>query len=317
MKWKGMGPAAGITLLTAMVLAGTLVAQENGAPGARVHVMALGQGSYLGVYISDVSADDVDRLGLREERGVLVTGVADDGPAAEAGLEEDDVIVEWNGTRLESEAQLRRILAETPAGRSATLAVFRDGSLRSMDVDLGQREGRGRAFFRSEWDEGVARNLLENLDDMNVRIERMPAAFRYMRGDRLGIGIQSLQPQLADYFGLGDRSGVLVTTVREDSPAAAAGLNAGDVILAVDGEAVEDPGDVSRLVWGADAGPVTIRVLRDRKERTLTAELPEAEHRWRSEHGEQGSFFFGPPTGSFESAPVRLRPISRSTVIAI
>lgn len=317
MNWKGMGPVAGITLVAAVALAGNLVAQESGAPGARVHVMALGQGSYLGVYISDVSADDADRLGLGEERGVLVTGVADDGPAAEAGLEENDVILEWNGARLESEAQLRRILAETPAGRSATLEIFRNGSTRSIDVELGQREGLGRAFFRSEWDESAARDLLENLDDMNVRIERMPAVFMSMRGGRLGVGIQSLEPQLADYFGLGDRSGVLITTVREDSPAASGGLKAGDVILAVDGEVVEDPGDVSRLVWGADAGPVTLRVLRDRKERTLTVELPEAEHRWQSDDGEQESFFFGPPTGSFERAPVRLRPISRSTVLAI
>jgi serine protease Do len=182
---------------------------------------------------------------------------------------------------------------------------------------------------------------------MNVRIERMPHVFMSMRGGRLGVGIQSLGPQLADYFGLGDQSGVLITRVREDSPAASGGLKAGDVILAVDGETVEDPGDVSRLVWGADTGPVAIRILRDRKERTLTVELPEAENRWQSGEGEEGSFFFGtpfdvrvapgevnvewaqpgkvleevevlePPSVGSDRAPVRLRPISRARVLAI
>jgi serine protease Do len=348
MRWKGMGSVAGISLLAALVWVGTLSAQEDEEPGARVRVMAFGQGSYLGVYISDVSADDVDRLGLREERGVLVTGVADGGPAQEAGLEENDVILEWNGDRLESETQLRRILAETPAGRSATLGVFRDGSTRSIEVELGEREGLGRALtLRSGWDEDAARDLRGKLKDMNVRIERMPRVFMSMRGGRLGVGIQSLEPQLADYFGLGDQSGVLITTVREDSPAASGGLKAGDVILAVDGETVEDAGDVSRLVWSADAGPVAIRILRDRKEQTLTVELPEAENRWQSGEGEEGSFFFGtpfdvqvapgevnvewsqpgkvledvevlePPSAGFDHAPARLRPLSRARVLAI
>jgi membrane-associated protease RseP (regulator of RpoE activity) len=115
-----------------------------------------------------------------------------------------------------------------------------------------------------------------------------------MRGGRLGVGIQGLEPQLAEYFGLGDRTGVLITTVKDDSPAAKAGLKAGDVIIAVDGDEVEGVGDVSRLLWGADAGPAEIRILRDRKERTVTVELPENESTWHSGDGELNGFFFGP-----------------------
>ena len=310
MKVKALGVVAAIALAGAAGLAGTLSAQEKSDVESRVRVLAFSQGSYLGVFIADVTADDVERLGLREEHGVRITGVADEGPARDAGLQEDDVIVSWNGDRIEGEAQLRRILGETPAGRSASLGIVRGASERTIAVELGNRGAPGGSFtLRSGWDEGHALELREQLEksrehlgELNVRIKEMPhlMTFMSMRGGRLGVGIQGLEEQLAEYFGLGDREGVLITTVREDSPAASAGLKAGDVIIAVDGEEIESAGDVSRLVWGADAGPVAIRILRDRQERTVTVDLPEAEHKWQSDDGEMNGFFFGPDNFDME-----------------
>jgi len=86
MKAKAAGVLALATLIAGVGLAGTLRAQEKGDAEGLVRVLAFGQGSYLGVYIADVTGEDVDRLGLREERGVLITGVADEGPARDAGL---------------------------------------------------------------------------------------------------------------------------------------------------------------------------------------------------------------------------------------
>lgn len=304
MRWKAWGWIAVMALAGGAGLASTLDAQEKSDVESRVRLLAIGQGSYLGVFIADVTAEDVERLGLREERGVRITGLADEGPARDAGLQEDDVIVGWNGDRLESEAQLRRLLSETPGGRSATLRVFRDGAERSISVTLGERSGVPGAFtLRSGWDEEAAADLHERLEktrehmgDVRVRLREMPRVMTLMsmRGGRLGVGIQSLGPQLAEYFGLGDRTGVLITTVKEDSPAASAGLKAGDVITSVDGEDIEDAGDVSRLVWDADAGPVAIGIVRDRKDRSVTVELPEAENTWQSDDGELNTFFFGP-----------------------
>ncbi len=178
MKVKALGFVAAVALAGTAGLAGTLSAQEKSDTESRVRVMTLGQGSYLGVFISDVTAEDVTRLGLREERGVRITGVADEGPARDAGLEEDDVIVSWNDDRVESEAQLRRILAETPAGRSASLGVIRGGSERSIAVELGNRGGPGGVFaLRSGWDEDHVVQLREQLEksrehlgDLEVRI---------------------------------------------------------------------------------------------------------------------------------------------------
>jgi len=304
MKAKALGVVTAVALAGVAGLTGTLSAQEESDAESRVRVLAFSQGSYLGVFIADVTADDVERLGLQEERGVRITGVADEGPARDAGLQEDDVIVRWNEDRIESEAQLRRTLSETPAGRSASLGIVRGGSDRSITVELGDRGAPGGTFtLRSGWDEERAVELREHLEksrehlgELSVRVREMPhvMTFMSMRGGRLGVGIQGLEEQLAEYFGLADRKGVLVTTVREDSPAAAAGLKAGDVIVAVDGEEIESAADVSRLVWGADAGPVAIRILRDRQERTVTVDLPEAENKWQSEDGEMNGFFFGP-----------------------
>ena len=310
MRVKALGFIAAVALAGAASLAGTLSAQEKSDNEGRVRVLTLGQGSYLGVFIADVTAEDVERLGLREERGVRITGVADEGPARDAGLQEDDVIVGWNGDRIESEAQLRRILGETPAGRSASLGVIRGGSERSIAVELGHRGGPEGAFtLRSGWDEDRAIELREHLEknwehlgDLNVRIGKMPhfMTFMSMRGGRLGVGIQGLEPQLAEYFGLGDRPGALITSVKEESPAAQAGLKAGDVIVAVDGEEIGSAGDVSHLVWDADAGPVAIRIVRDRKEQTVTVDLPEAENTWQSDDGEMNGFFFGPDNFDME-----------------
>ena len=315
MRAKAAGILTLATLIAGVGLAGTLSAQEKSDAEGLVRVLAFGQGSYLGVNIADVTEDDVDRLGLREERGVLITGVADEAPAQDAGLREDDVILSWNGERVESEAQLRRILRETPGGRTATVGLFREGSERSVSVELGERSGMPRAFdLRSGWDEGSALELREQLEksrehlgDLNMRIRAMPRIMSFMsfRGGRLGVGIQSLEPQLAEYFGLGERTGALITTVREDSPAAGAGLKAGDVIIAIDGEEMDGPGDVSRALREAEAGPLDIRIVRERSEKTITVDLPEAEFKWKSKDGEGYGFFFGPEDFDMEDARVK------------
>jgi len=86
---------------------------------------------------------------------------------------------------------------------------------------------------------------------------------------RIGVTTTSLTKQLADFFGVVDGQGVLVTSVSENSPAAKAGIKAGDVITAVDGEKVEDSGDLSRAISKQKAGDVTLTIVRDRNQRTI------------------------------------------------
>src|SRR6478752_2116522 len=130
------------TFATALLLAGlTLPAisaeemqpQPEGLSSSHVSGYFYSAGrSYLGVDIEDVTGDRVNALKLKEERGVEITMVDQDAPAGKAGLKEHDVILEFNGTPVESGEQLRRLIREIPVGRSVNLEISRDG--RPMDI---------------------------------------------------------------------------------------------------------------------------------------------------------------------------------------
>src|SRR5215471_2693172 len=98
-----------------------------------------GGSSYLGVDIADVTAERLSDLKLKEEHGAEVTMVDSDAPAGKAGLHEHDVILSMNGTAVESAAQLRRMIRETPPGRVITLGISRDGQPQTVKVELADR----------------------------------------------------------------------------------------------------------------------------------------------------------------------------------
>src|SRR6185295_95733 len=104
---------------------------EEGKDGKSVHkkvVIFRSGGSWLGVQIADVDMDRGKELGLKDVHGAEVQSVSEGSPAEEAGIKEGDVITEYQGTRIEGVAQLTRLVRETPAGRTARVEVFRNGS---------------------------------------------------------------------------------------------------------------------------------------------------------------------------------------------
>lgn len=243
--------------------------------------------SYLGVVLEDVDEEDVKRLGLPQQEGALISEVIDASPAAEAGIRPGDVVLSWNEEPVFSAAELTRLVRETPPGREVPVEVFRDGGRDALTVTPGVRsevgfleghlppEARERVRERMEQARVGWRDALERLEELGGRLGEWDEG---VERSGLGVRVRTLTPQLADYFGLGDRSGVLVASVRDGSPADSAGLQAGDVLLSVSGENVSAPGDAARAVRGA-GGPIEVRVLRRDEERTLTARLPEREER--------------------------------------
>lgn len=243
-------------------------------PALRAYGLAGGSGAYLGVRIQDVDEATAEEAGLDSEYGVYLEEVTEDGPAAEAGLESGDVLVAWNGQRLESVAQLRRLVRETPVGREVTLTAVRDEGERDVTVELGDRAdafgGNLRVFTVPRERQALRNRLREGIQRVrpsDVRIGVFGAR------PRLGVSVQSLSDQLADYFGVD--GGMLVFSVSEDSPAEAAGIRAGDVIVEVDGDSVDDHGDIRRILGDREAGPVDVVVVRDGQRRTLAVELDE------------------------------------------
>lgn len=263
------------------------------APGPRA-------GGWLGVRVADLDAEDAAELGWDGPRGARVGDVTEGSPAAEAGLAEGDVIVRFDGESVRSVAGLTRLVRETPPGREVGIRVVRDGGERSLTVEVGDRPGHrlrlrhggghgGLDFKGLGLDEERlerirerterARKLWERRRErMQDRPGRTAPRVRMMRfggPPRLGVRMQPLTDQLAEHFGVGDRGGVFVASVREGSAAGEAGLEAGDVVVRFGDAAVDDPGDLAGAVHEAEAGSVPVTVVRDGGERTLTVDLPE------------------------------------------
>ena len=236
-----------------------------------------GGGGYLGVQLEDLGPDDASRLKLEAERGALVSEVVEDGPAAKAGLQQGDVVVRFQGETVHSAAQLARLVAETPAGRTVTLEVNRDGAVQTMSLGLGERKRRGWSLPDFDFDLDVPSPPVAPVaPDVPEPPEVPGARLRELLGEgfdfgnwgraprRLGIGYQEISDQLARYFKLPGESGVLVSHVDEDGPAGKAGLKAGDVILELAGQPIRNGRELRDAVRDAEPGQaVSVKVQRD------------------------------------------------------
>jgi membrane-associated protease RseP (regulator of RpoE activity) len=212
-------------------------------------------------------------LKLHEERGAVIDGVTSGSGAAKAGLQKNDVIVKWDGQRIESAREVSRQIHETPPGRAVRLGVMRDGREIEVNVTMGERPSPANRFT-------VVRPAVANV---RVRPDIVRPEIVVGAGQRrhLGVELQSMTPQLAEYFGLSKRSGALVIFVFADSPAAKAGLKAGDVILSVGTETVENPADLRRALTGKpETAEVEFKILRDKQEKTLKVQLEKGTSSW-------------------------------------
>ena len=229
-----------------------------------------GTGAYLGVDVTDVTRERLSTLKLNEEKGVEITLVDQDAPAGKAGIKQHDVILTMNGTSVESGAQLRRMIHETPAGRIVTLGLSRDGQPLSVQVQLGDRR-KEFSYVPKVKDFHVDLPPMPNMPDfempeINVVVVRSSA--------RSGLMVENLTPQLGLFFGVKDGKGVLIRSVEKGSRADKAGFHAGDVIVKVNSQAVHDTSDFTHALHPS-SGSITVGVIRDKKEQNLNLTLPE------------------------------------------
>ena len=244
-----LGVVLGITGIGLLVSTGLATAQRRlGDRTAMYATQDLLGGSRIGLSIEDVADNDA------AEEGAVVHDVRPESPASSAGFAEGDVVVEFDGERVRSARQLTRLVQETPAERTVGAIVIRDGSRVQLEVTP-------ESGIVSRVVPGAGRDLAFD--------------FRFRRGPvRLGVNVQELAPQLAEYFGVDD--GVLVSSVAEESVASAAGLQAGDVITSVDGRTVDDIDRLRRRLAAVDPGEeVAIGVTRSGRELELTATISE------------------------------------------
>jgi serine protease Do len=285
--------AAGAGVALAPVAHGQrAIRARNGAP----QIMEIfGGSSRIGVSVRDVDEEEMKRAKLPSLAGAVVGEVEDDTPAATAGFKAGDVIVEFDGERVRSARQLTRLVQETPSGRKVPTVVVRDGQRVTLSVEPRESTRRGgfdrlrdlEDFAREYHYEGPTPPTPPAPPAPGPRPPRTPLPpefddFVFGRSSgRLGITVDNLSEQLAQYFGTKD--GALVTTVRDDSAAAKAGIKAGDVITSINGTPVESPADVRRSVQRLESGAeFTVELVRDRKPMTVKGTLPASEERRRT-----------------------------------
>jgi C-terminal processing protease CtpA/Prc len=257
----------------------------------------LDETGWLGVTPEDVSADRAKELKLASPRGVYLSEVEKDSPAEKAGLKSGDVIMEFNGEHVESVVQFRRLVRETPSGRTVSIAVWREGHSQTISATMGSPAGQ----FNIQLFDGDGGNLVRNFTYNGPNQELLvppapPRAYSFAMPDMegwgfgqgegnnsfvfrnsptptLGISAETVNGQLGSYFGAPDGEGVLVREVNSGTPAEKAGMKAGDVIIKIDGDRVKTVNEMqSRLREKRDAKTVQVTVTRRGTETTLTVE---------------------------------------------
>lgn len=260
----------------ALVVLGPIAVAQWDAHGPRVRsgfarLGDFGSGSEIGASVRDVAPADVGRAKLPTQAGAMIESVRSEGPAARAGLQSGDVIVEFDGERVRSARQVVRLVRETPAGRTVRIAIVRDGRRTELDVTPAAAPDGPMAWGGGAFDEPL-RNFADLGRHFDMDLNREVDGAMFGKG-RLGVTIEELTPQLAMFFGVKD--GVLVSSVREgDSPAARAGIKAGDVITAANQQPVTSAHELMRILHDIEDGQeVSLDLVRDRKVMTAKATL--------------------------------------------
>jgi serine protease Do len=259
MFWKKTGLVA--IALAALAIAG--YAQTSTKQRARSTNLQASSG-YLGVGVQSLNADDAKALGLKDTAGVKVSYVTPGAPGEKAGVHVSDVILEFNGQKVDDQdGFLASIVGKAP-GTKVELTVARKSGTQKIDVILGTRPPdlalNGPPPGMVTPSAAIGPLLPSDLQAM-------------IAGDAPVVGFEGLplSSQLADYFGV--HEGVLVVSVMANTPAEKAGLKAGDVVTKVNTMPVASTREITGAVRQAGRKTVGFTVIRNKKEITLSIEI--------------------------------------------
>jgi serine protease Do len=186
---------------------------------------------WLGVHIQEVTDEVAGRLAMDAPHGALVAGVDDGGPAAAAGVENGDVILEFDGKPVSAMHDLPRMVADEPVGKDVPVVVLRDGQKQTLSVTLGRLEAAEKL---------AAAEPTDQLAQPEAPVVVGP----------LGLSLADLSPAMRDKFGIKSQvtAGVVVADVASGSVAAEKRLQPGDVIVEISQEPVTTPDDVNKRI---------------------------------------------------------------------
>ena len=206
----------------------------------------------IGVQVQPIPLDTLADFGLKERRGALVGTVTRGQPAAKAGIEPGDIILEFNGKPVKNTDELVATVVRTKPGTTVPVKILRDKQERTVNVTVDELD----------------------LDDEGARQQTREASTEpdEQSSSGFGITISTLTPDVARRLRApSDAEGVLVSEVEQGSPAFRAGLQRGDIITRINRQPVRTPQEASRALGAVSSGSTAfLLVLRGGQEQFFT-----------------------------------------------
>jgi serine protease Do len=252
------------------------IERSQGGKAGSVHAPG-----YLGIGFHDLTEEQAAAMHLKGNKGVEVLLVDHDGPAGKGGLRPHDIIVSLNGQAIVSAELLTKMIHDVGAGTGVTLGVVRGGRQQTVSVQLAERadverEARARMAVPDPAVPSDAEPLIAGAAE-SYTIEPAPPSsgpsfleLMLHTAPFTGLAMEAMEPQLASFFGAPMGAGLLVQTVMPNSPASAAGLHAGDVVLRVDGMMLKSSSEWMKRLHANKGKGMVLVVLRDKHEQTIT-----------------------------------------------
>jgi S1-C subfamily serine protease len=222
-----------------------------------------------------------------------VTWVIDDSPAALIGLKKGDIIVSLDGRRVYGPGGLTEAIRSNEPGRSIEIEIIRDGQNQALSVELGERprswsvrmHGDGEDTFHFQWDQGQFEEQMEQMRESLEGLEHLehiniaPRVWTNLRGfghrPKLGVQLTEVTPELREHLGGNSDAGVLVGKVLKGMPAEMAGIEVGDLIESVDGETIEDAGDLVEALHERAGETIQLGIVRDGRPMSIDVFIPD------------------------------------------
>ena len=248
------------------------------APGARgVYWVGEEQGAYLGVQIEEDTQSP--------EGGARISEVVDGSPAERAGLEEGDVIVSFDGSIVRGPAGLTKQIRSHEAGDKVAVVVVRDGKKKTVEAELAERASAWKTMIDlerlgPEIEEQVRKSLkgLEKIELPELGDQPWEHGLGFMRlpgRARLGVQLVEATPELRQHFGGDGEAGVLVSKVIKGMPAEHAGIQVGDLIVAIEDDPIESVEDLREALADRQGETFGIQVIRNGDRIRVEASLPD------------------------------------------
>ncbi len=186
---------------------------------------------YLAIIPQDITDNLAKAMDLKTNEGVLVGDVVKDGPADKAGMKTGDIILKYDGKKIENSVQLRNMVAESKPNTEVDITILRNNDKKDLEVMLGKRPEKMTASLNSN------QNSEGNYSN-----------------EKLGISVQNLTAELANKLGYSNEQGVVVTKVDPGSPAEDAGIRVNDLIKEVNKKEIKSVSEFENIISNSKRG---------------------------------------------------------------